>query len=479
MANPKHVEWLQEGVDAWNKRRELEPFDPDLGSVKFSDVLKHFKKPGEAINLNRINLEAANLRRADLSHLHLRNSILALADLQEADLSCAALEYARCFQANFTDANLYGVKLDHAEFYDAKLTNANLGCCDLQGVDFRDADLVGSNLTASEFWKATIFSGKKPEPSFKDDADNSMKEVSSISRFLEIFRTIKDSHTSLSQDLPSEEEHFTFDVEEEPVFYFRGHQQQSWQLCPSVMRNDNLREAEGDMLLDIMTQQPNAFQGLDSALAEWVLAQHHGLKTRLLDVTRNPLVALFCACSDEDGNKSDNVDANVHIFAIQKPLVKTFSSDTISVIANFAKLNQGEKGTLLSRTGQGDFTSFEYLEIMERLYHLIRHEKPYFHERIDPRDFFKVFIVEPQQSFDRIRIQSGAFLISGFHERLEREEILKLNPDTPVYDHYVLSIPHTCKKSILDELRLLNIARETLFPGLDETARSVIQRYSI
>ena len=34
------------------------------------------------------------------------------------------------------------------------------------------------------------------------------------------------------------------------------------------------------------------------------------------------------------------------------------------------------------------------------------------------------------------------------------------------------------KQPILDELRLLNITRETLYPGLDEAAAAVIQRHS-
>ena len=102
-------------------------------------------------------------------------------------------------------------------------------------------------------------------------------------------------------------------------------------------------------------------------------------------------------------------------------------------------------------------------------------QKPVFVQS-HPRDWFKVFIVEPQQSFARIRAQSGAFLISAFHEQFERDQILEKNPDIPVYDYYHLRVLK--KKVILDELRLFNVTRESLFPGLEEAAKAVIQHYS-
>ena len=313
----------------------------------------------------------------------------------------------------------------------------------------------------------------------ENDVESHVKEISSVSEFLEVFKTIKDSYSTPPKDILGTKKFLPSGSRQKPVFYFRGHRCKSWELQPSAMRKEKLKRVEGDMLLAIMAQQPSAFKDLDSALAEWVLAQHHGLKTRLLDITRNPLVALFYACSGTDSIKEAPEDACLHIFAVEESLIKTFNSDTISIITNFAKLSKSEKGSLLGKTGQYDGTWKSYSEVLGRLYYLIRREKPYFHEWINPRDFFKVFVIEPQQSFDRIRIQSGAFLISGFHERFEREKILQWNPDIPVYRHYVISIPQAFQKGILDELQLLNIAQETLSPGLDEAARAITHRYSL
>ena len=92
------------------------------------------------------------------------------------------------------------------------------------------------------------------------------------------------------------------------------------------------------------------------------------------------------------------------------------------------------------------------------------------------RDFFRFFVVEPQQSFERIRAQSGAFLISAFHERFEADEILGRVENTPVYHHYRLTVPADRKEGILDELEFLNVNREVLFPGLDEAAAAIVKR---
>ena len=168
-------------------------------------------------------------------------------------------------------------------------------------------------------------------------------------------------------------------------------------------------------------------------------------------------------------------DGKLHIFAAPRGLIKPFNSDTASIIANFARLPNYEQNMLLTLTPGLD--NFNQSDAMRQLYQMIREEKPFFEERIDLGDLFRVFVIEPQLASERIRAQSGAFLASAFHQRFEREQIADLNPGTPVYAHYTLTVPADSKQSILRELRLLNITRETLFPSLDESARAITDSY--
>ena len=274
------------------------------------------------------------------------------------------------------------------------------------------------------------------------------------------------------------------------VLYFRGESRPFPELRPSVMRSPemgeaSLRSVEGEMLDDLMTRQPEAFSGLGSAFAQWVVAQHHGLRTRLLDITRNPLVALYNACHDHPSE-----DGRLHVFGVPRSLIKPFNSDTVSVLASFAKLRRAEQNILLGKTqvdAPGDvippnLTEFligsdPFIKAKTHLYTTIRQDKPYFEERIDVRDLYRVFVVEPQRSFERVRAQAGAFLLSAFHERYERTEVLRWNQHSPIYSHTLLKLPQGQKESVFGDLRLLNVTRETLWPSVDEAARAVTQQH--
>ena len=245
------------------------------------------------------------------------------------------------------------------------------------------------DITLAYPWKSKLY---QPVERIEPPSDF-RKRIESIENLIDVCQFFKTYYESESKD---------YDWQ----FYYRGQENSSWNLKPSVMRissdGKTNREKEGEMLLDLMSRRPEDFVGVTSALSQWVLAQHHGLKTRLLDVTRNPLVALFHACENSpDSEDYNNQDGSLHIFAVPKHLIKTFDSDAISVVSNLAKLPREEQDLLMGkapvdikkfiqkRSPQELLTYYNY--IRGRLYSYIRQEKPYFKEKINIRELFPRF----------------------------------------------------------------------------------------
>ncbi len=96
--------------------------------------------------------------------------------------------------------------------------------------------------------------------------------------------------------------------------FFRGHTSVKYDLLPSVGRVKRAEleipfdeKAEQSMLNSFKQKSYSYLKNQLSLVELLAIAQHHGLPTRLLDWTWNPLVATFFAVKDAGESKSDGV----------------------------------------------------------------------------------------------------------------------------------------------------------------------------
>lgn len=83
-------------------------------------------------------------------------------------------------------------------------------------------------------------------------------------------------------------------------YVFRGMNDYSWELVPSIARRKmGTDPLENQMVFEMSTLRPEEFNALSNfdLLAK---LQHFGIPTRLLDFSKNPLVALYFACKDNN-----------------------------------------------------------------------------------------------------------------------------------------------------------------------------------
>ena len=109
--------------------------------------------------------------------------------------------------------------------------------------------------------------------------------------------------------------------------FFRGYSDTTYELTPSLLRKwDNgdwqFMPSEDRLCKELLIAHHDEFQGDQYCFDRLVRMQHYGLPTRLLDISGNPLVALFFACSSKP-----KTDGEVIVFHVASSGVKYYDSD--------------------------------------------------------------------------------------------------------------------------------------------------------
>jgi hypothetical protein len=235
--------------------------------------------------------------------------------------------------------------------------------------------------------------------------------------------------------------------------FFRGHEKTGWNVLPSLKRGlgGGIANMLGEekLIRDVMAAHSDEFRNDRTTMDVLARIQHHGGPSRLLDVTSNPLVALYFAClaGGED-------DGEVIYVKIGAGRIKYFDSDTVSCLANLAWLDIGEKG----RVSQGELPE----EVARRLLHFIRQEKPHFDQLFTGDDLRTAVVVHARMNSKRILAQSGAFLLFGQVDNIDR---------APGIEMTRIAIDGKSKASLIDRLDGVGINQSTLFPDIDNHLR--------
>jgi len=196
--------------------------------------------------------------------------------------------------------------------------------------------------------------------------------------------------------------------------FYRGQGDINWNFQASLFRKNIWKKNEKNMFYDAIIRKPKEFEECKNDFERLVKMQHYGLPTRLIDLTPNPLIALYFACLEEDTH------GQVFLIETDEKDIKHFESTEIINISveNGIFLNNGTDN----------------------------------------------LIVRARHNNERIIKQDGLFIFTDNNS--EKFNFFKRNNKTLRF-----IIHKKSKKEILKELEKIGIHEGTIFPEIDKVTK--------
>lgn len=291
---------------------------------------------------------------------------------------------------------------------------------------------------------------------YKEINESDIILIDSVSSFIENIKQVKEKKES--KEGTSTE------------LYFRGQETEFWDIEPSIFRDDML-SIEHKLMQIPLQKSPTEFRDLNSMFDIMTKYQHYGMCTRLLDLTTNPLVALYFACKKHGLEKyvtKDDGEVEKEPYGVIYYTDKYYPSQStdleIQIVSALASYDLEKENTLL--------------DVLERLYHdKIIDKEAKDNWLANYKEFVEIiqnnYMVMPTYTNERLRKQSGVFLLTSlfsFNKEIEVEKSIISKAKGKLKEEFsdeCFYISGENKETILKELDLYNINEATLFPELE------------
>lgn len=275
------------------------------------------------------------------------------------------------------------------------------------------------------------------------------------------------------------------EVEKDSCFHefellFRGQANKDYQLIPSIARNRKtacqytIFNDERNLIEMAKYKMPEVFRNDQLPLELLALLQHHGIPTRLLDVTENALVALYFACCN-----SDTMDGEVIVFKHENRDVTNYP--VVNAIADSYRFTTGT-WTQLSHFFRDVKNQPYFLE--QKQTHEVCHQNDEAGGKWIAECCEKIMYVYAPIRSMRQQVQQGRYILFPNHIEYETwgeasfEWLIKEIPKDHEDIALRLLIPKEIKNQLLGDLAVLGISKEFLFcDSIDTVCKGIVDSF--